>query len=111
VNTYLPSDKQRALSIKMMLSRAVSIFLRFGEFVCAAIVLGIMAYFLERRRSWRGPMAREIYTVVIATLSVLFSLVWLIPTTSSMLHYPFDLLASAAWFAAFGTYEKPRICF
>ncbi|KAF2275973.1 uncharacterized protein EI97DRAFT_458968 [Westerdykella ornata] len=87
----------------MFFSRAVSIFLRFGEFVSAAVVLGLMAWFLHYHDEWDvGPLAREIYTTVIASLSVIFSLIWLIPTTSSMLHYPFDLLASAAWFAAFG---------
>lgn len=43
-----------------------------------------------------GPFSSEIYTVVTAGLSVLFSLVWLIPTTGSILHYPFDLLMCAA---------------
>jgi hypothetical protein len=87
----------------MIISRAVSIFLRFGEFICGAVVLGLMAFFLHRYDEFHiGPLGREIYTIIIAALSVLFSLVWLIPTTSSMLHYPFDLVASAAWFAAFG---------
>jgi hypothetical protein len=87
----------------MIVSRAISIFLRFGEFVCAAIVLGLMAFFINQYDDFRiGPLAREIYTIIIASLSVLFSVVWMIPTTSSMLLYPLDLLASLAWFAAFG---------
>jgi hypothetical protein len=65
-----------------------------------------MAYFLSTRNRWRGSLAREIYTIIIAALSVLFSLIWLIPTTASMMHYPLDLLASAAWFGAFGRYGK-----
>lgn len=87
----------------MIVSRVVSIFLRFGQFVCAAVVLGLVAHFLDQRNKYGiGPLGRSIYTIVIASISVLFSLVWLIPTTASMLHYPFDLLMSAAWFAAFG---------
>ncbi|KAF2264367.1 integral membrane protein [Lojkania enalia] len=87
----------------MILSRAFSIFFRFGEFVCAAVVLGIVAYFINQYDEFGvGPLGREIYAIVIASLSVLFSLIWMIPTTASMMHYPIDLLFSAAWFAAFG---------
>jgi hypothetical protein len=87
----------------MLLSRAFSIFLRFGEFVCAAVVLGIISWFLHQYDKYgAGPLGREVYTEVIAGLSVIFSLVWLLPTTASMLHYPADLFFSAAWFAAFG---------
>lgn len=81
----------------MIISRTISTFLRFGEFVCGAIVLGLMAYFLDKYDELHmGPFSSEIYTVVTAGLSVLFSLVWLIPTTGSILHYPFDLLMCAA---------------
>ncbi|KAH7126867.1 integral membrane protein [Dendryphion nanum] len=88
----------------MIVTRALSVFLRFAQFVCAAIVLGLVAYFLDKRNDnqWDGLLGRLVYTIVIAALSVLFSLVWLIPTASSMMHYPFDLLMCAAWFAVFG---------
>jgi hypothetical protein len=87
----------------MLFSRMASIFLRFGQFVSGAVVLGLMAHFVHQWDKYGiGPSGREIYTLVIAALSVLFSLIWLIPTTASMLHYPFDLVLSAAWFASFG---------
>jgi len=87
----------------MLLSRIFSLFLRFGEFVCGAVVLGIMSFLVHQWDKYGvGPGGREIYTLVISCLSVLFSLIWLIPSTSSMLHYPFDLFMTAAWFAAFG---------
>lgn len=89
----------------MLLSRIFSVFLRFGEFVCAAVVMGIVAYFLHQHHKYNiGPEGREIYTEVIAVLSVVLSLIWLLPFTSQFLHYPFDLLISAAWFAAFGAF-------
>ena len=80
----------------MAFARVFSLFLRFAQFVCAAIVLGLVAYFLDRRNDnqWDGLFGRLVYTIVIAALSVLFSLVWLIPTASAMMHYPFDLLMS-----------------
>jgi hypothetical protein len=87
----------------MLFSRIVSVFLRFGEFVCAGVVLGLMAHLLRKYdHTHTGPLAREIYTIVVAALSTLFALVWLIPTKRNLLHYPFDLLLSVAWFAAFG---------
>ena len=35
---------------------------------------------------------------------MLFSLVWLLPFTSSFMHYPADFFLSFAWFAAFGAF-------
>jgi len=95
--------KQPTTTTNMILSRVLSLFFRFGEFVSAAVVLGLIAHFLHiHHREHVGPLGREIYTTVIAALSVLVSLVWLIPFTSSFMHYPFDLLLSFGWFAAFG---------
>ncbi|PSN70405.1 hypothetical protein BS50DRAFT_632295 [Corynespora cassiicola Philippines] len=87
----------------MIFSRLASIILRFAQFVCAAIVLGLVAYFLHQRDEYGvGPLGRSIYTVIIAALSVICSLLWMIPTTSSIISYASDLFFSAAWFAAFG---------
>jgi len=89
----------------MILSRLISLILRFAEFVCAAVVLGLDAYFIDLYRHHRGPtgiLGREIFIIVWAVLSVLLALVWMIPTRSSMLHVPADLVLSLGWFAAFG---------
>jgi len=88
----------------MIFSRLTSIFLRFGEFVCAAVVLGLNSYFLHRYDKHHvGPRGREIYIEIISAISVLLSLIWLLPFTSHFMHYPLDFFISAAWFAAFGT--------
>ena len=42
--------------------------------------------------------------MIISSLAVLFSLVWLLPFTSSFMHYPADFFLSFAWFAAFGAF-------
>lgn len=87
----------------MLVSRVVSLLLRLAQFVSSAIVLGIVAYFLYQRDHYGvGPLARTIYTEVVAALSVIFSLIWMIPTTSSIIGYSSDLFFTAAWFAAFG---------
>jgi uncharacterized membrane protein len=87
----------------MIISRFLSFFFRFAEFVCAAVVLGITSFFLHQHHKYGiNPLGRTIYTEVVAIISVLLSLVWLLPFTSTFLHYPFDLFMSVAWFAAFG---------
>ena len=49
----------------------------------------------------QGPHGRYVYTEIVAAFSALFSLIWLIPFTWSMMHYPLDFLTSIAWFASF----------
>jgi len=83
----------------MILSRLLSLILRFAEFVCSMVVLGLMAHFIHLGGS---PRDREIYTLVIAVLSTLLALVWMFPTMSHMMHIPADIVLSLAWFAAFG---------
>ena len=48
------------------------------------------------------PLARFIYCVIIAGISMLIALIWLIPSASSFYAWPIDILVSFAWFAAFG---------
>jgi hypothetical protein len=74
---------------------------------------------LDKIDSW--PQARWIYTEVIAGLSILLGLIWLIPFSSGFFSWPstclshgtykfsciltqalVDILISFAWFAAFG---------
>jgi len=87
----------------MIISRFLSFFFRFAEFVCGAVVLGIGAYLLHiHHKQHVGPLGREIYTTVVAALSTLLSLLWLLPFTSSFMHYPADFFISVAWFAVFG---------
>jgi hypothetical protein len=83
----------------MIVSRMVSIALRAAQFVFAAIVLGLTAYFLHQRNHYGiGPLGRTIYTLVIAALSVIASLIWMIPTKSSIAGYGSDFFFTAAWF-------------
>ncbi|KAJ0415074.1 LCCL domain-containing protein [Aspergillus carlsbadensis] len=86
-----------------VVSRLVSIILRIAEVAFAAVVAGIFGWFLHEFDgvdAW--PRPRWIYTEVIAGLSILFGLIWLIPFSSGFFTWPLDLLISFAWFAAFG---------
>jgi hypothetical protein len=86
-----------------VVSRLVSMVLRFAELVCACVVAGIIGSYLDHygdANAW--PERRFIYTETIAGLSILLSLVWLLPFAGGFLHWPMDIVISAAWFAAFG---------
>jgi succinate dehydrogenase hydrophobic anchor subunit len=45
------------------------------------------------------PFGREVYTEILSAISLLLSLVWMIPF--NIMHYPADFLLSAGWFADF----------
>ncbi|GES63486.1 LCCL domain protein [Aspergillus terreus] len=86
-----------------VVSRLVSIVLRVVEIICAAIVAGIIGYYLDTLGDFDAwPQARWIYTEVVAGLSILLGLIWLIPFSSGFFNWPFDVIISFAWFAAFG---------
>lgn len=86
-----------------VVSRLVSIPLRIAEIAFAAVVAGIIGHYLASFSdidTW--AQARWIYTEVIAGLSILLGLIWLIPFSSGFFSWPWDILISFAWFAAFG---------
>ena len=67
------------------------------------VVAGIIGSYLhsyDSTNTWPG--ARFIYTEVIAGLSILLALLWLLPFAGGFIHWPADLFISVAWFAAFG---------
>ncbi|PGG95747.1 hypothetical protein AJ80_09918, partial [Polytolypa hystricis UAMH7299] len=84
-------------------TRILSIALRVGEVAFGAVVAGIVGSYLHKFNSaneW--PQARWIYTEVIAGISILLGLIWLIPFSGSFTTWPIDIILSLAWFAAFG---------
>jgi ABC-type sugar transport system permease subunit len=76
----------------MIVSRVVSLVLRIAQFICAAVVLGLTAYFLHQRNSYGAvvPFGRTVYALIWAILSVIAAVIWAIPTTSSMTGYVSD---------------------
>ncbi|KAK4934690.1 hypothetical protein LTR10_024108 [Elasticomyces elasticus] len=85
-----------------VISRIASMALRVAELVFAAVVIGnISSYLHQYHRNSGLPLARFIYVDIIAGLSILLALLWLLPFASGFFHWPIDLLLSFAWFAAF----------
>ncbi|SPN97722.1 related to integral membrane protein [Cephalotrichum gorgonifer] len=86
----------------MVLSRVVNIILRAAEMAFAAIVAGITGWILARSNKHSEGFGEFVYTEVIAAITILVALIWLIPFSSSFIHWPFDFFVSIWWFAAFG---------
>ncbi|KAG7288488.1 hypothetical protein NEMBOFW57_004841 [Staphylotrichum longicolle] len=87
----------------MILADLFSIILRLAELAFAAIVAGLNGDYLHAVRgadSWQ--LGRFIYTEVVAGVSILFAIIWLVPFSGSFIHWPADLVISVAWFVAFG---------
>ncbi|KXJ90955.1 hypothetical protein Micbo1qcDRAFT_163654 [Microdochium bolleyi] len=89
----------------MAIMQIAGMVLRAAELAFGAIVAGINGSYLHdmhklRVDSW--PLARFIYTEVVAAIAIFFALIWLLPFSSSFTNYPFDFFISILWFIAFG---------
>jgi hypothetical protein len=80
----------------------LSFCLRVGELAFAATVAGLTGEYLAANHESDWSQKRFIYTEVIAGLSILLALLWLLPFSGGFIHWPVDLLISVAWFVAFG---------
>ncbi|KAH7405985.1 hypothetical protein DE146DRAFT_753974 [Phaeosphaeria sp. MPI-PUGE-AT-0046c] len=92
----------------MLLTRTLALGLRLAQLITAVIVLSLVSVFLHQRTKYSSDSAfdRFIYSLVIAILSIVLSLAWMLPTTAHiMIHGATDLLLAAAWFAVFGVLQ------
>jgi hypothetical protein len=84
-------------------SRFVSVVFRIMELISAAIVAGILGTFLHYiSDAGVGQNGRIVYTIVIAGISIFFSLVLVPPLRYSFFAFPFDFAMFACWMVAFG---------
>jgi uncharacterized membrane protein YbhN (UPF0104 family) len=87
----------------MIISRIISIILRLLQLGSAAIVAGIVGKYLhDADEANVNPADRFIYTIVVASFSLLASLILLIPFTASLTLFPLDFLFFILWIASFG---------
>jgi hypothetical protein len=84
-----------------MLSRTILLALRITQFLTAVILLSLFAYF-HHHISTLPSDGRIIFPIIIASLSLFLSLLFILPTTHAIVHTGIDLLLAAAWFAVFG---------
>ncbi|KAK3389678.1 hypothetical protein B0H63DRAFT_102963 [Podospora didyma] len=84
-------------------SRGVNVFFCIGEIVCAAIVLGLLSrfFYLVDQGGSSDPNARLIYTAVVAGITILWSLLTIVPLAYAFWLFPIDFILLIAWLAAF----------
>jgi len=86
----------------MLAADLVSLLLRVGELAFSATVAGLTGEYLHQRRGARASThKRHIYTIVVAAISILFSLLFLLPFLASFAKWPVDLILFVLWIVAF----------
>lgn len=87
----------------MVISRVIALVLRIVQLISALIVVGIIGHYLRIQddNGW-WPGSRFIYTEVIAALSLLASLLLLIPFTYALTLFPLDFTMFILWIVSFG---------
>ncbi|CAI4215258.1 unnamed protein product [Parascedosporium putredinis] len=85
-----------------MIPGLFNIILRAAELAFAAVVAGITGWVLHKSNDYTPGLGRFIYTEVIAALSIITAFIFLIPFSSSFIHYPWDFFLSVCWFVSFG---------
>jgi hypothetical protein len=88
----------------MIIFRLASIAARFAQFLCAAVVLVLVSCVLHNRQheDHDDSSGRLIYSIIVATTSVVATLIWLFPTTSHVVNLLGDIFFCCAWIAVFG---------
>jgi hypothetical protein len=82
----------------MIITRTVGLVLRASQLISAVIVAGIIGHYLDvLNNSGYWPGSRFVYTEVIAGLSILASIILLIPFTWALTMFPFDLIMFLLW--------------
>jgi hypothetical protein len=82
----------------MVISRLLGLIFRIGELISAVIVAGIIGHYLNvMDNAYVYPGSRFIYTQVVAGLTILLSIIFLIPFTWALTAFPADLLMFVLW--------------
>ncbi|KAK0649884.1 hypothetical protein B0T16DRAFT_428431 [Cercophora newfieldiana] len=83
-------------------SKACNVILRIWELVCSAVVLGIVAKFINLViRAGGQNDSRLIYTLIVASISTLYSLLFMPPFLYTFLAFPADFILFVMWLIAF----------
>lgn len=86
----------------MAIDRIVAMILRAAELAFASIVAGVTGQYLHRSNASSWTNGRFIYTEVVAALSIVLSLLFLLPFSSTFVHWPVDIFFSILWWVVFG---------
>ncbi|KAK4120476.1 hypothetical protein N657DRAFT_579516, partial [Parathielavia appendiculata] len=83
-------------------SRIVQSILRVWQLICSIIVLGILARFLHLlSQAGAAKDGRIVYGIILASISTLFSIVFMAPFMHSFLAWPADFALFIMWLVLF----------
>lgn len=90
-------------------SRVALVALRIWELICSVIVVGILGHFLYIVSDAGATNdGRAVYSLVVASISTVFSLVFIAPFMYSFLAFPVDFALFVMWLVAFCLLETVR---
>jgi hypothetical protein len=82
--------------------KVVSVVLRLSELASAIIVLGILSRFCYLIGIAQADVdGRIIYTIVVASLGIMYSIIFCPPFRNMFLSFPFDFLMFVMWLVAY----------
>ena len=82
--------------------KVISVILRFSEFACAVIVLGILSRFCHLISLAEADVdGRIIYAMVVASIGIIYSVFLSPPFKSLFLAFPFDFVLFVMWLVAY----------
>uniref|UniRef100_A0A0D2XTD1 MARVEL domain-containing protein n=1 Tax=Fusarium oxysporum (strain Fo5176) TaxID=660025 RepID=A0A0D2XTD1_FUSOF len=95
--------------------KVASVILRFLELACGAIVLGLLGHFcdLVNEASNISVDGRIIYAMVVAGITIVYSIVFFAPFDILFMAFPFDFILFIMWLVAFCLLEtrtRSHIC-
>ncbi|KNB06543.1 hypothetical protein FOXG_07233 [Fusarium oxysporum f. sp. lycopersici 4287] len=90
--------------------KVASVILRFLELACGAIVLGLLGHFcdLVNEASNISVDGRIIYAMVVAGITIVYSIVFFAPFDILFMAFPFDFILFIMWLVAFCLLETVR---
>jgi hypothetical protein len=97
-------------------ANSILVILRLGQVACGAVVLGILGHFFSvvDDAGVLDPSARLVYTAVIAGLTVMIAVVFIVRFVYSFWSFPLAFFLFAAWLVAFCVCETvsqlERLC-
>jgi len=83
-------------------SQVLSVIHRLGELVCSTVVLAVLGrffFFIDLANT--GANGRLIYACVVASISLLISILFMPPLKYSFFGFPFDFVLFVMWLVAF----------
>ena len=88
-------------------SKFVNVCLRCFELICAAIVVGIVAQYLQYIHDGHGQdNSKVLYTLILGCLSLVLSFVFALPFMYTFWIFPLDFIFFVMWITSFGLLEN-----